>query len=446
MVYLTNGFRVAELTATDAIIWTRLCGQESPNPVVHDRKPRVFRHPLDFDEGMPVAAMDGAVSGAAGYVRAILTSTAGSDTTDWQEARAEQDYTVHIPLAGLQPSTAYALTVEGRALATERVQARLEGRFRTPPDPEATVPVRFTTSTCQYFWSYDDSLAGFRSYLEMAELEPDFFVQTGDYVYYDKPGPLATTPERARHKWHAINGWPALVDFFRRTPTYLIKDDHDLLSDDAGPQTTDYGGLSYAEGLVIWEENAPVRDQPYRTVRWGRDLQIWLLEGREYRSANTAPDGAGKTILGQQQKAWLTETLDSSRATFKVVVSATPVVGPDRDNKTDNHANAAFRTEGDWLRELLSSHPRTYVINGDRHWQYASRDTETGLREFGSGPVSDAHVQGWGEGKRPEHLYLNLIGGFLGVAVDRAEGVPRITFTHYDTAGEARHTETFTAE
>ena len=69
----------------------------------------------------------------------------------------------------------------------------------------------------------------------MAKLAPDFFVQTGDYVYYDKPGPLATTPEKARHKWHAINGWPSLVNFFRQTPTYLIKDDHDLLSNDSHP-------------------------------------------------------------------------------------------------------------------------------------------------------------------------------------------------------------------
>ena len=99
-----------------------------------------------------------------------------------------------------------------------------------------------------------------------------------------------------------------------------------------------------------------MRKLPYRTVRWGQDLQVWLLEGREYRSANQAPDGEGKTILGQQQKAWLTQTLNDSDATFKIVVSATPVVGPDRENKTDNHANVAFQTEGTWLRNRLAQH------------------------------------------------------------------------------------------
>ncbi|MGB3588665.1 MAG: alkaline phosphatase D family protein, partial [Tunicatimonas sp.] len=205
------------------------------------------------------------------------------------------------------------------------------------------------------------------------------------------------------------------------------------------------GKLSYAEGLVIWNENVPMRELPYRTVRWGQDLQIWLLEGREYRSANQAPDGEGKTILGQQQKYWLTQTLAESDATFKVVISATPVVGPDRKKKSDNHANTAFQTEGMWLRNLLTQHDNTYVINGDRHWQYVSQDSTTQLLEFGSGPVSDSHVQGWNAGKQPQHRYLNLIGGFLGVTVKREENQPQITFTHFDVNGEAKNTEHFVA-
>ena len=189
----------------------------------------------------------------------------------------------------------------------------------------------------------------------------------------------------------------------------------------------------------------PLRDVPYRTVRWGRDLQVWLLEGREYCDANDAPDGEGKSILGQRQRAWLAETLGGSNATFKIVISATPVVGPDREQKTDNHANAAFATEGRWLRDLLARHG-AYVVNGDRHWQYVSRDDATGLVEFGCGPVSDAHVQGWDEGERPEHRYLNLVGGFLSVDVERVDGTPAVTFTHHDVAGVPLHTERFFAE
>ena len=445
-VYFTNGYKVAELTQTEAIVWTRLCGQAQPNPIVHVRKPKVFRHPLNFDEHMPVAEMDGAVKGTQGYVRAVVTTGGQSATTQWYEARAQEDYTIHIPLEKLIPATEYTIQLEGKATKQSKEVATIAGSFRTPPADTVAAPVSFTTSTCQYFWSYDDSVAGFRTYQSMARLNPDFFVQTGDYVYYDKPGPSATDPEKARHKWHAMNGWPSLINLFRQTPIYLIKDDHDLLSDDAHPQTEDYGQLSYAEGLKIWEENVPMQELPYRTVRWGQDLQVWLLEGREYRSANQAPDGVGKTILGQQQKAWLTRTLEASDATFKIVISATPVVGPDRENKTDNHANVAFQTEGEWLRDLLAEKKYTYVINGDRHWQYVSQDSATGLLEFGSGPVSDSHVQGWEAGQQPEHRYLNLIGGFLGVTVERTDHQPTLTFTHYDVHGKARHTEQLMAD
>ena len=445
-VYFTNGFRVAELSPRQAIVWTRLCGQAKPNPVVHQRKPKVFRHPLNFDESMPVDKMDGAVRGAEGYVRVVLRANGHTQTTEWHRAGPKNDFTAHISLPRLSPNTDYELRLEGKAQQNGPTTATLAGSFRTPPEEHLVTPVKFTTSTCQYFWSYDDSVAGFNTYQSMSKLAPDFFVQTGDYVYYDKPGPSATNPEKARHKWHAMNGWPALINFFRQTPTYLIKDDHDLLSDDAHAETEDYGTLSYEEGLDIWRENAPMVEKPYRTVRWGQDLQVWLLEGREYRTPNNQPDSPEKTILGQEQKDWLTHTLDTSTATFKVVISATPVVGPDRETKIDNHANAAFQTEGNWLRAALSTHKDTYAINGDRHWQYVSQDSATALIEFGSGPVSDAHVQGWEDGKQPEHRYLNLIGGFLGVAVDRPNGQPTLTFTHYDVHGEARHTEEFVAE
>ena len=42
-----------------------------------------------------------------------------------------------------------------------------------------------------------------------------------------------------------------------------------------------------------------------RKVRWGKDLEVWLVEGRDYRSPNTMPDGPDKTIWGKEQKDWL---------------------------------------------------------------------------------------------------------------------------------------------
>ena len=38
-------------------------------------------------------------------------------------------------------------------------------------------------------------------------------------------------------------------------------------------------------------------------------MQIWLVEGRDFRSPNTAPDGPEKTIWGKEQMEWFKELL-----------------------------------------------------------------------------------------------------------------------------------------
>lgn len=189
-----------------------------------------------------------------------------------------------------------------------------------------------------------------------------------------------------------------------------------------------------------------MQEKPYRAIRWGKDLHIWIVEGREFRSANTDPDGQEKSIWGAEQKKWFTETVQASDATFKLLFTATPVVGPDRASKRDNHANTVFQTEGNWLRKYLSQQEGMFVVNGDRHWQYVSRDAETGLMEFGSGPVSDYHAQGWdAEDVRPEHRFLRLKGGFLNIVVDRNDNAPYIAFIHRDADGKTVHEERFEA-
>src|SRR5690606_29385844 len=139
----------------------------------------------------------------------------------------------------------------------------------------------------------------------------------------------------------------------------------------------------------------PTDDQPktYRTHRISRDLQIWFVEGRDYRSPNSMEDGPGKTLWGAEQIEWLKRTLAESDATFKLLISPTPMVGPDDLRKRDNHCDiGGFRHERDefcgWLAEtgLLTRH--FYVVCGDRHWQYHGIDP-SGVEEFSSGALID---------------------------------------------------------
>ncbi|MBB3700760.1 alkaline phosphatase D family protein [Flammeovirga yaeyamensis] len=434
-VYFTNGFKIGEVTQNSVVILTRLCKAEFPVPIQHKQKEAPFCSPIDFDNDMEVSKMDGHVAGTFGRVRITLISEKDTLKGDWTHVSSYEDYTFKQQIGGLLPNTKYDVLIEGRK-NFKSPKTSIKGSFTTSPMDHQIVPVTFTSTSCQYFWDYDHPERGFNTYDAMAKLNPQFHCQTGDFVYYDKPGPMSYNIELARHKWGAINGWPSIRDFYANVPLYLEKDDHDMLKDDATPKIKPLGEFTFYDGLKVWRENAPLYGTPYRTFRWGQDLQIWLIEGREFRSENKSPDSPEKTILGKEQIAWLKETVKNSDATFKVLLSPTPIVGPDRvKGKTDNHANASFKTEGEWLRKFLGENT-IYVVNGDRHWQYVSEDQETGLLEFSQGATSDNHAQGWKqEDVRPEHKFLRVKGGFVAVNVFRENNIPTIEFVHFDCKG-----------
>ena len=76
------------------------------------------------------------------------------------------------------------------------------------------------------------------------------------------------------------------------------------------------------------------------------------------------PDGPGKTIWGKEQKQWFFDTVKASDATFRILLSPTPIVGPDRKNKNDNHANAGFTHEGNEIRTFIGEQKNMFVICG----------------------------------------------------------------------------------
>ncbi|MDX1768246.1 MAG: alkaline phosphatase, partial [Arenibacter troitsensis] len=212
-VYFTNGFKIGELTHSSAVVWTRLCKSEKPVPIKHQQKGAPFRSPIDFDNNMPVNEMDGAVEGSFGQISIEIRSMDTVINTPWEYVSEYKDFTLKHRITGLKSKTIHTVTVKGRK-STESPITEIRGRFTTAPLPTEVVPVLFTSSTCQYFWSYDDPKRGFKIYDNMLKLNPLFHCQTGDYVYYDKAGPMAYNLELARHKWHAINSWPSLNNFY----------------------------------------------------------------------------------------------------------------------------------------------------------------------------------------------------------------------------------------
>ena len=278
--------------------------------------------------------------------------------------------------------------------------------------------------TCQKYERLDHP-GGLAIYPAMGALRPDFFVNTGDVVYYDQGPVIALTPALARYHWARMFALPTLRDFHRNHTSFFMKDDHDILANDCGPATRS-GELTYADGVRLFREQTASPEQANRTFRWGRDLQVWLMEGRDYRTPDwTEKRTPAPTLWGREQIKWLGETLAASTATFRVILTTVPVVGPDRSNKDDNYANAGFAVEGNEIRELLARYPNLTVITGDRHWQYVSVDPATSVNEWSVGPSTAAHAGGWEEKTpRPEHRFLRTgQGGFLsGVVTPTATG------------------------
>ena len=438
-VHLADGIKIGEVTDRSAIVWARLTAEPERNA-----SGRAWPEGADaLPEGATLAEMVDAVPGEAGEVRLtwwVDEQEAPRQSTPWVKVDPDRDFTHQFQLdRGLAPGQRYRLLVEGRAREGGPSGCRLEGTLRTAPAPGTAAPGRFTVVTGQSFLRRDDPARGHRIYGHMLALDPDFFVHTGDVVYHDKPGPFAKSPALARYKWNRIYAMPLQRQFHARVPSWFMTDDHDVLKNDCWPGQR-YGDLSWDEGLAIYREQTPTGPRPYRRVRWGKDLEVWFVEGREFRSPNRMDDGPEKSIWGAEQKAWFKETFTASDATFRVLVSSTPIVGPDRSSKKDNHANAAFRHEGDELRAFLASQPNAYVICGDRHWQYVSEDPATGLREYSCGPTTDKHAGGFSQKNRSDaHRYLKVCGGFLEVSLEYEDGAPSLAFRHRAVDGSLNH-------
>ncbi len=461
-----TGVKVVEATQDAATVWTRTTanaervGEEGGMPVIrykHSDTGEIVENPSSGrrHEALPpyptddeVQNLEGGVAGAEGEtrVRYRVQGAAEWRASEWGAVDPAADFTRHVKLGGLEAGAQYEIEVEARPAGSDQVSSTLSGGFKTAPAADAEARVVFTVTTGTSYNDTDAPEGGFKMYAQMLKLDPSFFVHTGDIVYYDR---LAKTQALARWHWHRMYSLATNVAFHRQVSSYFIKDDHDTWVNDSWPtmQTKFMGEFTFAQGQRIFLEQTGSDDPNYRTVRWGKDLQVWFPEGRDFRSANDMEDGPEKTIWGAEQKAWLERTMRESDATFKLVISATPIVGPDRGSKRDNHANEGFTHEGDEVRRFLAGLENTYVACGDRHWQYVSRDAETGLREYSSGPGSDEHAGGFSQDRRTdEHVYLNVIGGFLAGTVERVDGKPRLTMRHYSVDGAVLNEEVREAE
>lgn len=380
--------------------------------------------------------------------------------TSWMQAEPDRDFIVRTPLTGLRPGTAYVYRlIFGEATTATKTGPTRHFKTLGTGDPH----VSFCMGSCMNYYPFmsgkangggpisatpEDKRLGYPVFAAMHALKPDFFIGTGDIVYYDQPSQSpASTLTELRKKWHEQFRFPRLVEFFAHTPAYWSKDDHDFRFNDA--DLLKPGKLpAPATGIEVFREQMPLvaigdlSTPTYRTHRIHRHVQLWFTEGRDFRSPNASPDGPEKSLWGSAQREWLRRTLQESDATWKIIISPTPMIGPDDANKRDNHANlGGFKHEADsffaWAR--AQGIQRLMTFCGDRHWQYHSIHP-SGVEEFACGALNDENSRRGvppGKGTDPEALirqpytYAEPTGGFLRVVITSApdtEATLRIEF------------------
>ena len=397
-------------------------------------------------ERLTLEDMEGAMLGAYGEVKLSYYHGEYSKRiqTEWERVDSTQNFTLQWKLSGLLANSVYHVELLSRKGAGFGISDTLHGSFTTAPDSETVKPVKFSVVS-GHDYNRRDLPKGHKIYPSMDNDNLDFYVHTGDIEYYDKPNPYALTETLMRFKWDRLFALPLQRDFYNKTTSYFMKDDHDVLRDDSYKGMM-YGAVSFERGLEIFDkEQFPSNNMPYKTIRWGKDLQIWLLEGRNYRSKNTDADGPEKTILGKEQKEWLFSTINASDATYKIIISPTPILGPDREKgKNDNLSNKVFQYEGDIVRKFIDTHDNVYICTGDRHWQYVTHFEDTNLWEFGSGAGTDVHAGGWHQDNiKPEHRFLRVKGGYLKVESYRENNEVKLIFSHCSVDGQVVYKELF---
>lgn len=294
-------------------------------------------------------------------------------TIDYKGQLGETFNPLTFIMGGLEPATTYEYRffIDGKL-------AKQSGQFTTKelwqwrrPAPDFS----FITGSCAYFNqpAYDrpgKPYGGDSSIFEtMADEKSAFMLWLGDNWYtrevdfYGKWG--------LWYRAHHDRSTPVLQKLLKAMPHYAIWDDHDFGPNDIGSSYT------------LREESKKVFDAYWANPSSGykgegvytqfsySDADFFLLDDRWWRAADNTRDSINgkpnpeKTMLGNQQMAWIKNALLHSSATFKIIVVGSQVLNP-RSAK-DKLLN--FSTEYNELTSFLTSNDISGVLffSGDRH-------------------------------------------------------------------------------
>jgi len=183
----------------------------------------------------------------------------------------------------------------------------------------------------------------------------------GDYIYegshppsalrlHGTPTPHTLAQYRERHALYKRD--TALQAAHAAHPWLLTWDDHEVVNDYAGEFDPAWNNQRFvhrrAAAYRAYFEHQPIALGPegaslrlHDRFAWGNLADLWMLDGRQYRSQHACPDpridhgravtacadlaDGSRTLLGRAQEAWLAQGLATSARRWKLVGQSTQV-------------------------------------------------------------------------------------------------------------------------
>lgn len=243
------------------------------------------------------------------FSNVISSGVTGSDSS--------RDWTAAISVQGLAADTYYWYRFErnGNYSAT--------GRTRTAPAGSVS-RAKFGVVSCSSI--YSGFFNGYRRIGERDDL--NLLIHLGDYIYdfvdpdeeIRVPAPYPSVPGslsewRERHKYYLLD--PDLRYARQQHPWVVIWDNHDMDND----------SVVRLNAIQAFQEYVPIRladsnrtDIIYRNYSFGDLVEVIMMDILVFRDVDNVP-GAGPSILGNAQFAWLDQTLQASTAKWRILGS-----------------------------------------------------------------------------------------------------------------------------
>ena len=168
-----------------------------------------------------VGSFDGAEGKVEFRLKPILN---GENIVQTLPVNTEKDFIARATFKDLKANTKYICTTRIHTKSDKELVGPV-ARFKTLPGKSSSDEVSFVVTTGMNFakffhfdkvkkakpnvknllhekYSDVDQHLGYPALETILSIKPDFFVGTGDNVYYDSPDKIAKTEDEIRHKYH----------------------------------------------------------------------------------------------------------------------------------------------------------------------------------------------------------------------------------------------------